>query len=65
MNQRSFFRAMELFWLLATIGAALISIWMIWERQWQTARIPLFVTFAAAVMYVLRRYQRRKFDQGK
>jgi multisubunit Na+/H+ antiporter MnhE subunit len=56
---------MELFWLLATIGAALISIWMIWERQWQTARIPLFVTFAAAVMYVLRRYQRRKFDQGK
>jgi len=64
MNQFKVLRFMELFWLCIAGGMALISAWILSKGDWDQGKIPLFGTFAAVILYALRRYQRRKIQYG-
>lgn len=65
MNNYKIFRFLELFWLVIAICAALIAAWLFQTEGIDQAKFPLFVTFLAAVVYGLRRYQRKRaFPDG-
>lgn len=63
MNQSRIFRIMELVWLSVAIVAGLSSVWLLSKGQTDSARYPLFVTFCGAVLFALRRYQRKRLEK--
>lgn len=54
---------MEIFWLVVAGMMAILSIWLMVEQKFDSARMPLFATFAASALFALRRYQRRKIEK--
>jgi hypothetical protein len=64
MNQYKVMRFMEIFWLSVAVAMALISIYLIITAEFDVAKVPLFATFSASILYGLRRYQRRKIQFG-
>ncbi|MFN5317469.1 MAG: hypothetical protein ACK5CY_01360 [Bacteroidia bacterium] len=62
MNNLKVFRAMEWFWLVITILMATFSSYLLISSSFDAARMPLFGTFCSAVLYALRRYQRKKVE---
>ena len=64
MNQYKVLRFMELFWLCIASGMGLLSAWFISQSDWDQALIPILGTFFGAVLYALRRHQRRKVQYG-
>lgn len=63
MNNQKIFRAMEIFWLIVAGIMAVLSIWLMIEQKFDSARMPLFATFAASALYALRRYQRKRIEK--
>jgi hypothetical protein len=63
MNQARIFRIMELVWLSIAIMAAISSTWLIIKGDIDAARFPLFVAFCAAILFALRRYQRKRIEK--
>ncbi len=63
MNNHKIFRVMEIFWLVVAGMMAVLSIWLMVEQKFDSARMPLFATFAASALFALRRYQRRKIEK--
>lgn len=53
---------MEWFWLAITVLMVLLSIYLLMTSSFDSARMPLFGTFCSAVLYALRRYQRKKVE---
>ncbi len=53
---------MEWFWLAITVLMVLLSIYLLMTSSFDAARMPLFGTFCSAVLYALRRYQRKKVE---
>lgn len=62
MNQYKLFRFMEIFWLITAVVFFLISAWFITAAKWDDAKFPIFCTFCAAILFALRRYQRKKLE---
>lgn len=54
---------MEIFWLVVSGIMAVLSIWLMIEQKFDSARMPLFATFAAATLFALRRYQRKRIEK--
>ncbi|MFN5371736.1 MAG: hypothetical protein ACK5B6_09760 [Bacteroidia bacterium] len=65
MNNLKVFKAMEWFWLVITVAMAGLSIGMLINASFDAAKMPLFGTFCSAVLYTLRRYQRKKAENGE
>lgn len=63
MNNQKIFRAMEIFWLIVAGIMAVLSIWLMIEQKFDSARMPLFATFAASALFALRRYQRKRIEK--
>jgi hypothetical protein len=63
MNNYKIFRAMEIFWLVIAGMMAVLSTWLMVEQKFESARMPLFATFAASALFALRRYQRKKMEK--
>lgn len=55
---------MERFWLVITVAMAGLSIGMLLNASFDAAKMPLFGTLCSAVLYALRRYQRKKAEKG-
>jgi len=65
MNNYKLFRFLELFWLCIAILAAAAGAWMFHNHGVNEAKFPFFVAFVAAVLFGLRRYQRKKTFPGQ
>jgi uncharacterized membrane-anchored protein len=63
MNNLKVFKAMEWFWLIIMVAMAGLSIGLLLNASFESAKMPLFGTFCAAVLYALRRYQRKKEER--
>ncbi len=63
MNQSRIFKIMEIIWLSIAIMASLSSAWLISKGNFDSARFPLFTAFCAAVLFGLRRYQRKRIEK--
>jgi hypothetical protein len=59
MNNLKVFKAMEWFWLIITVAMAGLSIGLFINSSFESAKMPLFGTFCSAILYALRRYQRK------
>jgi hypothetical protein len=64
MDNVKIFRLMERVWLVFAILLAALSIYIIASGKTDEAKMPLFGTFAAALFYGLRRYQRKKAEKN-
>lgn len=64
MDPYKVFRFMERVWLIMALGFFLWSAWLLTATRWDEAKVPLFATVCATILYVLRRYQRRKMDRA-
>ncbi len=53
---------MEWFWLAITVLMATFSAYLLISSSFDAARMPLFGTFCSAILYALRRYQRKKVE---
>jgi hypothetical protein len=42
-----------------------LSIGMLINASFDAAKMPLFGTFCSAILYTLRRYQRKKAEKGE
>jgi len=62
MNNLKVFKAMEWFWLIITVAMVGLSIGLFINSSFESAKMPLFGTFCSAVLYALRRYQRKKAE---
>lgn len=65
MNNLKVFKAMEWFWLVITVAMAGLTIGMLINASFDAAKMPLFGTFCSAVLYSLRRYQRKKTEKNE
>lgn len=65
MNNLKVFKAMEWFWLVITVAMAGLTIGMLINASFDAAKMPLFGTFCSAVLYSLRRYQRKKTEKSE
>jgi membrane protein implicated in regulation of membrane protease activity len=63
MNNQKVFRVMEIFWLIVAGIMAVLSVWLMIEQKFDSARMPLFATFAASTLFALRRYQRKRMEK--
>jgi uncharacterized membrane-anchored protein len=62
MNNLKVFRVMEWFWLAFTIFMAIWSIYLFITASLDAVRAPLFGMLCGAILYALRRYQRKKVE---
>ena len=60
---RKFFRVLEIIWLLTAIGCSIIAIYFLITKDNDSSLYFTFVFFIAAIMYLLRRYQRKNQDR--
>jgi len=64
MNQYRIFLIMERVWLVLAILAFLFGAWFASQGKWDLSKMPFFCTFCAAILFGLRRYQRKKMEKS-
>ena len=64
MDQRRIFKIMEIVWLSIAILSALSAVWSFSKGDVDAGKYPLFVTFCAALLFSLRRYQRKRLEKS-
>ena len=64
MDQRRIFKIMEIVWLSIAILSALAAVWSFSKGNVDAGKYPLFVTFCAALLFSLRRYQRKRLEKS-
>ena len=64
MDQRRIFKIMEIVWLSIAILSALAAAWSFSKGNVDAGKYPLFVTFCAALLFSLRRYQRKRLEKS-
>lgn len=64
MDQRRIFKIMEIVWLSIAILSALSSVWNFSKGNVDAGKYPLFVAFCAALLFSLRRYQRKRLEKS-
>ena len=60
---RTFFKILEIFWLVAALMSAGISVYFLIIQDTGTAFYFVFVFIISSIMYLLRRYQRKNQDR--
>ena len=58
-----FFRILEIVWLITALGCAGIAVYFLITKDNDSALYFTFVSLIAAIMYLLRRYQRKNQDR--
>lgn len=58
-----FFRILEIVWLITALGCAGIAVYFLITKDNDSALYFTFVFLIAAIMYLLRRYQRKNQDR--
>jgi len=64
MDQKRIFKLMEIVWLSIAVLSALSAVWSISKGDVDAGKYPLFVTFCAALLFSLRRYQRKRLEKS-
>jgi hypothetical protein len=64
MDQRRIFKIMEIVWLSIAIISALSAVWSFSKGDVDAGKYPLFVAFCAALLFSLRRYQRKRLEKS-
>lgn len=64
MDQRRIFKIMEIVWLSIAILSVLSSVWSFSKGDVDAGKYPLFVAFCAALLFSLRRYQRKRLEKS-
>jgi uncharacterized membrane protein YozB (DUF420 family) len=64
MDQKRIFKIMEIVWLSIAILSVLSAVWSISKGDIEAGKYPLFVTFCAALLFALRRYQRKRLEKS-
>ena len=64
MDQRRIFKIMEIVRLSIAILSALAAVWSFSKGNVDAGKYPLFVTFCAALLFSLRRYQRKRLEKS-
>ena len=55
---------MEILWLSIAILSSLAAAWSFSKGNVDAGKYPLFVTFCAALLFSLRRYQRKRLEKS-
>jgi membrane protein implicated in regulation of membrane protease activity len=63
MDNRKIFRALEYLWLFTAGFAVIVTVYFLIKQDRDAALYFFFVFLIGAVMYLTRRYQRRKQEQ--
>ena len=58
-----FFKILEIIWLITALACAAIAVYFLITKDNDSALYFTFVFFIAAIMYLLRRYQRKNQDR--
>lgn len=58
-----FFRILEVIWLITALACAGITVYFLIIKDTDSALYFVFVFIIAAIMYLLRRYQRKNQDR--
>lgn len=58
-------RAMEQFWLIVTIVATGMAIWMLFNLGWEKGAWYLLFPGLAGLMWMFRRTMRKRMDQNQ
>lgn len=58
-----FFRILEIVWLITSLGCAGIAVYFLIIKDNDSALYFTFVFLITAIMYLLRRYQRKNQDR--
>jgi hypothetical protein len=64
MDQRRIFKIMEIVWMSIAILSALSAVWSFSKGDVDAGKYPLFVAFCAALLFSLRRYQRKRLEKS-
>ena len=64
MDQRRIFKIMEIVWLSIAILSVLSSVWNFSKGDVDAGKYPLIVAFCAALLFSLRRYQRKRLEKS-
>ena len=64
MDQRRIFKIMEIVWTSIAILSALSAVWSFSKGDVDAGKYPLFVAFCAALLFSLRRYQRKRLEKS-
>ncbi len=63
MDQRKIFKALEYLWMVMAILAFVMAVYFIITKDSDSALYFFFVFIIGAVMYLVRRYQRRNQEK--
>ena len=63
MDQRKIFKALEYLWLVMAVLAVLMAVYFMIIKDSDSALYFFFVFLIGAVMYLIRRYQRRNQEK--
>jgi Flp pilus assembly protein TadB len=58
-----FFKILEIIWLITALGCAAITVYFLIIKDTDSALYFVFVFIIAAIMYLLRRYQRKNQER--
>lgn len=58
-----FFKILEIIWLITALGCAAITVYFLIIKDADSALYFVFVFIIAAIMYLLRRYQRKNQER--
>lgn len=64
MDQRKIFKALELIWLFCAAISVGITIYFLIIKDTDSALYFLFMFFISGIMYLLRKYQRKRQEAG-
>jgi uncharacterized membrane protein YozB (DUF420 family) len=64
MDQRRVFKIMEIVWLSIAILSVLSAVWSFSKGNVDAGKYPMFVAFCAALLFSLRRYQRKRLEKS-
>jgi Flp pilus assembly protein TadB len=58
-----FFKILEIIWLITALGCAAITVYFLIIKDTDSALYFVFVFIISAIMYLLRRYQRKNQER--
>ncbi len=63
MNNKFFFRILEIVWLVTAIGCAGVAVYFLITKDNDSALYFTFIFIIASIMFMLRRYQRKNQEK--
>ena len=64
MDQRKIFKTLEIIWLISAGLCVLITVYFLITKETDSALYFFFMFLISGIMYALRRYQRKRQDEG-